>query len=171
MIFEKPIEELISKHVSTVWNTSHFLSFTTEKLTAIRFGIKKLHEPEDRIAEYLESYYEDDNDFDCALLELDTARVGWHELRTGLYEGQYPVTLLEVKRFSDQFHIVLMDVATVLKHSSNYADYRVAIANAERDCEWLVLPTNHLPGLDGYSAKIDGNCFSAVTRYRYRPLY
>src|SRR5882757_9258984 len=46
MIFEKPVEELISKHVSTVWNTTHFLSFTTEKLTAIRFGINRLSEPE-----------------------------------------------------------------------------------------------------------------------------
>jgi hypothetical protein len=102
-------------------------------------------------------------------LELDTDRVDWSELEPGVFEGFYPTSLSTFRRFSDQFRVVLFDVCNVLKNSSNSADYRVEFANAERNREWLILPANNLPEIEGYSGKLDGNCLSAVTQYRYRP--
>ena len=59
--------------------------------------------------------------------------------------------------------VLVIDTAAVLRAQSKYHDYAQAIANAERDGEWLVLPFDTPERIPGeLTALLDDGCIERV---------
>jgi len=147
-IFNSPLVETINRHIVDGWQLTHYLSFSSSRDIALSFaaGPSKL-----------ELYPATDKKWDAALITLDTQKVtSTEELEKGVFKCQFmkinPIesswlTLLErVSRIvsnKDQAGtlstIMLIDATTYLKSIGTRSRAK-AIANAEKDAEWLVLP-------------------------------
>jgi hypothetical protein len=138
-IFEEPLLNLINKHVGIGWSKSHFLSFTENLLTAYQYGSGRINLTSDQMEMDFLDYYDTQNDWDFALLTLNTSYARWHGLGPGIFEGFYQAGLRTFAKDSAEFRVILMDVSTVFSHAAD-PDYRKALENAERDKEWLLLP-------------------------------
>lgn len=161
-IMEKPLQELIHKHVGIGWDKTHFLSFSRNKLTALGYasgivGDNKLYNE----FEYA-GYYENDSEYDFVLLTLHTDKVVWREIELGAFEGIYEPELLKFSRSGQPYRVILINVEQVLRESKNNS-YQDSLANAMRDEEWLLLPAT-LVMLNSdrteYSAILDCACIS-----------
>lgn len=162
VIMEKPLQELINKHVGTGWDKTHFLSFSSDKLTALGYaagivGGNNLYNE----LEYA-GYYEKNSEYDFVLFTLHTDRVAWNEIENGVFEGLYEPGLLKFSRSSQPYRVILINVEQVLRESGNNS-YHNSLANAIRDKEWLLLPatlTMLNSGRMEYSAILEGACIS-----------
>jgi hypothetical protein len=160
IIVEKHLQELIHQHVGIGWYKTHFLSFSSSITTALGYGASV---PGDKTLnnefEY-DEYYDNDSAYDFILLTLNTDKVEWGEIGSGIYEGLYNPSLLKFSLLQKPYRVILIDVEEVLRISANN-DYKDSIANAVRDKEWLLLPaTTVLLNSDKqeYSAILDAAC-------------
>jgi hypothetical protein len=157
-IFETPLLDLISKHVGNGWSKSHFLSFTENLLTAYQYGSGKKNLTTDQMEIGFLDYYDTQNDWDFAILTLQTENARWHELGPGVFEGFYQAGLRTFVKDNPEYRIILMHVATILSYVGDLG-YRRALVNGERDKEWLLLPATLFTfnkNLSQYSAILDG---------------
>ena len=162
VIMEKPLQELINKHVGVGWDKTHFLSFSSNKFTALGYaagivGDNNLYNEFDYTG-----YYENDSDYDFALLTLHTDKVLWNEIEHGVFEGLYEPGLLKFSQSGQPYRVILINVEQVLRESGNNA-YKDSLANAIRDKEWLLLPATLIMfnfGRMECSAILDGACIS-----------
>lgn len=161
-IMEKPLQELIHKHVGIGWDKTHFLSFSSNKPIALGYaagiiGDNNLYNQ----FEYAD-HYENDSDYDFVLLTLHTNKVVWNEIEHGVFEGFYEPGLLKFSRLGQRYRVILINVEQVLRESGNNS-YQDSLANAMRDEEWLLLPAT-LVMLNSdrmeYSAILDCACIS-----------
>ena len=161
-INEKPLIDLIDRHVSTSWSTTHFLSFSESERTSLRFGLHcEIEEVDNLILEYGE-YGGFDNNWDFAIITIDTGKINWTRIDKGVYKGTYPFnsTLNAMKK-----EVILLDVRQILK---NYTGYETSKINSERDEEWLILPYNKFQSKENeLSAILDiSDIFLQVAKYK-----
>jgi hypothetical protein len=140
IIFKTPLCELISKHVCSGWTTSHFLSFSEEERTAFRFALDCNEENLDELINNSKEYYDNEKDWDFTIIKLNLGLVKWKQVSNGIYEGNYPTQLINFKKYSDNYRVILIDVAEAISKLENPAAYKVILDNACRDKEWLLLP-------------------------------
>jgi hypothetical protein len=157
-IFNQPLKKSITKHVSTGWGKTHFLSFSENKEVALHYGSQdKLFDETYELKEY----------WDFALLTLQTNRISQHSLKSidnGVYSAEFPPTC---KEFLPSFRMIIINVEAHLK-SINDSDscFMDAINKAKRDKEWLILPT--FPFSNGeFSSKLDENCISETQLFKF----
>lgn len=169
-IFSTPFPDTINRHVAVGWVKTHFLSFTSDKAVAQRFATGG----QDRT---LEPY--DGRHWDTSLTVVDTGKLNAQEVETGAYRCQYrskinpieyssPASIFEAigKSQDPQHSALLINVATYLKAKS--PDMEAAIANAMRDKEWLILPTDIPPEVNGQLAsKLDSGCVAQFQKFKY----
>lgn len=169
VVYAHPIEVLANRHVDSFWDNTPFLSFSSNQRVAYRYGIYcPIDQVDEELAEYLD-YYNDDDKWEFALLEIDTSRLDVNKLSVGVYEAFYKPNLKVFAKDKDLYKIVIIDVKTVLSNAKDGNDYSVAIQKATDDEEWLIFPatvTQLSPdGRQGYSAILDGGCLSNITKY------
>lgn len=162
-INEKPILELIDKHVDAGWEHTHFLSFSENEKTAIRFGINcEFEEVDNRFAEY-DEYFDYEAKWDFAIVVIDTNKISITEVGQGIYEGYYKPTLKEFMNHK-HYRIFLLNVVECL---DGYSGHDKSKYNAKRDEEWLILPATPKPlnfGIEN-SAILDGGIISKIQTY------
>ena len=162
-INEKPLLELINKHVDIGWENTHFLSFSENKETAIRFGINcEIEDVESRFSEYNE-YFDYEREWDFALITVDTNKISFKKVGQGIYEGYYKPTLTEFRNYI-QYKIFLLNVVECL---DGFLGYDKSKYNAKRDEEWLILPATCKQlniGIEN-SAILDGGIISEIQTY------
>lgn len=168
-VYKSPIHELANKHVGLGWGTTPFLSFSTNPKVALRYGIScSMEQLDQEFAEHVE-YYGDDTKWDFALMSVDMSQITFKLLESGVYEGYYAPCLTLFSRTSGMYRVIVIDVKTVLEKFNHDPGYIMAIANAARDEEWLILPATTIPLNNGrfheHSGILDGGCLNAVTKY------
>ena len=148
IIFKKPLIDLVKIHINPGWKKTHFLSFTECVEKAIEFGSHEFNG-------YPHPYMSDDNNWDFALLKFDTTKlIEKRMVEKGVYRCFYKQSSYEPDKHCE---ILLIDTIEYLKsHMELNVDSQ--LSNAQRDKEWLVLPTN-LITLNNlfveYSAKLE----------------
>ncbi len=151
------------------WDQSHFLSFSANKETAIRYGLHgEIGKTEELFESYVE-YYEDDQLWKFAIIELNTSNIKVSMLEKGVYEGLYKPSLTKFSHLNTLYRILLIDVVDFLVSSSEADNISYSIANAERDEEWLILPATYVTlnnNHNEYSSIFDGACLSSIQKYR-----
>ena len=159
-IFSNPLGQLINKHISVGWNKTHFLSFSTNEQTAFHYGSNDRQS--DEVYEYNEHW-------DFALFSFETAKL-FHdsitEINTGIYSAQF---LPSCNEFLPSYKVILIDAATHLKNISlkNNLDLTGAIAKANQDTEWLILPAIPFGHNGEFTAKFDTACITDKRIYRF----
>ena len=145
---------------------SHFISFTSNREKALFYASSGESEKLVECKSYTESRYI--FSFDTSQSVIVNEDVGIYTLS---YESQPTAIEPDSQSFNDLILFVafknelqkkgttkhtlcLLDVVTYLKAYPQYQTSPEALKNAERDSEWLVLPTDHIEGLVGYSANI-----------------
>ncbi|WP_339880787.1 hypothetical protein [uncultured Algoriphagus sp.] len=162
-ITESPIVDLVDRHVSKGWNTTHFLSFSSNLNVALRFGIGcEPDEMEQRKNSYSEDYFGNDSVWDFAILKIETVQMTLSEICKGAYSGIYQPTLLMFQHLN-YCRVMLIDVGQYL---SQFDGYEKSKANAKRDSEWLILPANPLGVLNEFSASLDGGNFLTYQTFK-----
>jgi len=160
IIFTAPLIELVKMHINNSggWK-SHFLSFTEKEKKAFDFGAYGFQ------GEH-ESYFEEDNNWDFAILIFTTSRLKSRELiEKGVYECTYDSSFCE---FENGCRILLIDTVEYLIANS-HLNINSELKNAQKDEEWLLLPTNSKlfnNGVVEYSAKVDMSNIIDFTRYK-----
>lgn len=166
-ITEIPLRDLINKHVGYGWSETHFLSFSENKKTAIRFGLSCKESVVDQLFENYNECYSN-NSWNFVVISIDTTIVNWGKIGDGIYEGFYPPELLKFKKLGDQYRVVLLDVVKILSSAPEPHKYRSAIDYATKDSEWLILPATPVPfnfNKIEYSSILDGACISNIIKY------
>jgi len=168
-IIKYPIIELANKHVAVGWRDTHFLSFTSNLDTAMRFGINCSEDefPSKKI--FFVEVDDENRDWSFVIVELDTRRLNFQVLLDGVYDVTFTPQLFIFSKDFDKYRCILIDVKTYLSSLKADKDYNEAIENATRDQEWLLLPiTPQLLNFNQieFSAILDGGCISAVTKYK-----
>jgi hypothetical protein len=166
-IFREPIWDLVNGHILSKYEHSDFLSFTSEKNAAFRFGLH-LHTISDEIIEECtEAFYDNGIGWDFAIFTLATSRLKVvDEPAPGMYEALF---LPETRQFKNRefYRIFLLDIVTALKAIGDDT-YKLAAEYSGYDNEWLVLPAN-LKEFNGhrveYSAFLDMGCISETVKY------
>lgn len=139
IIMEKPLQELINKHVGIGWDKTHFLSFSSNKITALGYAAGIVGDNNSYNEFEYAVYYENNSDYDFVLLTLHPDKVMWNEIEHGVFEGKYKPELLKFSRLGESYRVILINVEQVLRESVNNS-YQDSLANAKRDKEWLLLP-------------------------------
>lgn len=169
IVYAHPIEVLANRHVDLSWDKTPFLSFSSNPKVAYRYGIHcTLDRVDEELAEYLD-YYNDDEKWDFAMLEIDTSRLNINNLSVGVYEGFFKPNLRAFWKDTGLYRIIIIDVKTVLSNAKDGNDYSSAIQKATDDEEWLIFPATLMQlnpnGYHGYSAILDDGCISLITKY------
>jgi hypothetical protein len=161
-IHEEPLQELIKKHVGIGWQQTHFLSFSSICSTAFGYGCGNMDMKVTDQEDYYSESFEDTREYDFALITFHTDKVKWREIEPGVYEGLFAPSLKMFSRITDNYRAILIDVVTVLTRANSDED-TMALANATRDKEWLLLPATHIllnSDQVEYSAIFDAACIS-----------
>ncbi|WP_075591664.1 hypothetical protein [Labilibacter marinus] len=161
-IKEKPLIDLIDRHVSTNWSTTHFLSFSENERTSLRFGLHcEIEEVDNLFIEYGE-YGGCENNWDFAIVSIDTGKINWTRIDKGVYKGIYPSNRISNTLKNE---VILLDVRQILK---KYTEYEKSKINSERDEEWLILPFNKFQSKENeLSAIFDiSDILLHVTKYK-----
>lgn len=168
LIFTSPLEQLINDHVGPGWTNTHFLSFTEEELTAYSFGMNCDYSEAATMLESYSDYFEVGIDWDFALIEIDNGLIDWKEITPGVFEGKYLPTLLKFKEYPGMCSVVLIDVCKAIESYPMLPDYDLVKSNANRDKEWLLLPTTPTILNNGKmenSGILDGYFISDIRKY------
>lgn len=164
---KNPLSNLIHKHVAFSWPLTHFLSFSENNMTAFRFGINcEINEVEERILDF-EEYYFGDSLWDFAIITLDTQKIQWNKIGTGIYEGLYNPSLIKFGHI-EKYRILCINVIEVLSANVQHSQ---SINNAKRDSEWLILPATLITlnsNKTEYSAILDMSDVFDVEKYKQR---
>jgi hypothetical protein len=151
-IIEKPIIELINKHVNVGWHYTHFLSFSEEIEVAYKYGLGK-----NNVNNYFcEEYFKDDRNWTFALIEMFVKEIEITELSKGVFHCKYDSSLLVSDK---KCNILLLDVCRYLEQ---FNGFDLSKHNSKRDKEWLVFPAQTVKLKTGneFSARLDtGNIF------------
>lgn len=169
-IFSEALWDLINRHVDTVWQTTHFLSFSKSEVKATEYA---MHDLDKTIP-----YYEFDGMgavWDYAIIEFNCNKLeGINQIKTGLHEAYYEPELLSFARIVSEIKIRIIDVGTYLKSLPNNGSFQNAINKAERDEEWLILPYTpiHLNfDTTQHSGILDGGCLGRITKFSKSNFY
>lgn len=173
LVFTEPLTTLIGTHVSPGWAKTHFLSFSTQDEIAHKYGLGC--DP-DADAEHVSSLMNEcayaelgKEDWDFAVIEIDTHVADWSEIGPGVYLGKYEPNLATFKRFSDSFKCILIDVVNALKGQNDMENLDQILKNARRDMEWLLLPATPIElnfGKIQYSGILDGRIIKYIEVYK-----
>lgn len=161
IIFSEPIMDLVNTHILSRFENSHFLSFTESRTSAMRYGLNLMTDDEVAIDECSVPYYNEEADWDFAVLTLKTSALSIvNNPAPGIFECTYTPILKEFAKFG-VYRVFLIDVHKAL--SINDVDkYNVALEYSSFDREWLLLPATPKEfnlGKVEYSAILDGACF------------
>lgn len=161
-IFNEPLGHLIDEHIGVGWNKTHFLSFSTEKQRAFYYG--------SNIRKYYEVYDENET-WDFVILTFDTTfliRDSIMEIGVGIYSAQF---IPDCKEFSPTYKVILIDAFSYLKNIVSKSSFELdrAIANADKDKEWLILPASPFDNdkKEEFTSKFDAHCITEKRVYRY----
>jgi len=168
-IFDTPLIDLIGEHVDPGWATTHFLSFSEEKQTARRFGLRCSPEEVDRKMEHYDDYYGDGADWDFAVIEIDPYKVNLMTVAEGLYKGTHEPTLTKFKQYPGFCSMLLIDVVKTALQYPQLSNQHQVLEYAREDKEWLLLPTSPVllnGGKVEYSGIFDGFIISDITKYK-----
>jgi len=169
-IFRENLWDLVNAHILSKYPKSDFLSFTSDKNAAFRFGLNIHNISEEIIEECTSEYYDDDENskpWDFAIFTLSTSCLDLvNEPAPGIYEALFSPTLLEFQR-QGLYRVFLLDIVTALKAVGDES-YKLAAEYSGFDHEWLVLPA--MPklfntGTIEYSALLDMACISDTRKY------
>lgn len=159
-IFSAPLNQLINRHVGTGWHKSHFFSFSADEKVAINYG-----------SNFKQNYevYDDRELWDFTVVTFDTTRLIQNRI-TLIQDGIYSAQFAPLNReFLPIYNIILIDVFTHLrKISVSASDPILAISNAERDKEWLILPTAPFEHRGEFTGKLDTACVSDKRIFRWQ---
>lgn len=168
-IFTTPVVDLIAQHVDPGWASTHFLSFSEDRITAMRFGLGCKYEDVDQSLENYESDYELKNDWTFALITIQTNNISWQQCGEGIYHGHYEPGLIKFAFSPGRAYVFLIDVKNAIKAFPQHPNYSTVLANATRDKEWLLLPASPAVFNGGkveYSGIMDGGCISTIEMYK-----
>jgi hypothetical protein len=169
VIFESPLVELVANHVNPGWAASHFLSFSEDKQTAFRFGLHCELEEVDQMLENYVEYYEQEQHWNFALITISTEGINWSPIANGIYHGAYEPGLVKFKNYPGIHKVILINVGEAITSYKDIPGFTTVQANALRDKEWLLLPATEIilnTGKTEYSGILDGNCITAISRYK-----
>jgi hypothetical protein len=164
-MFERPLVDIIHKHVGIGWAKTHFLSFSESEEIALRYGFGvSTHSETDLVSEAID----DDEIWECALIVLDTKRLEIEQIESGLYRAKFKPTL---KKFENHefIEILLISVMSALDQHPDRHRFETSLQNAKKDLEWLILPQTPVVfenGVTEYSAILDGGCFSEIRKMK-----
>ena len=164
-----PIIHLVANHVDPGWAKTHFLSFTEDKLTALRFGLDCEYDQVANKSENYIEYYEDGHDWTFAIIAIDTQSINWIEIGTGIYYGSYKPGLTKFKTFPGNSKMILIDIAKAIQVHKQNSSFAKVLTNAIRDKEWLLLPASEMvmnTGIVEFSGIMDGSCISEIIKYK-----
>jgi hypothetical protein len=168
-VFTKPILDLVGEHVDPGWALSHFLSFSEDRTTALRFGLGcEYEEAEDQMMRCIE-HDEDEINWDFAIIAVDTRTIIWNQIGDGIYKVIYEPGLLKFKEYPGHAKVILIDVVRAMNNYQSHPNYAKILENANRDKEWLLLPASKMimnTGVIQYSGIMDGSCISEIVKYK-----
>lgn len=168
-IFTTPVIDLVAKHVDPGWASTHFLSFSEDKITALRFGMGCEYNEVDQCLENYEECYDNRGDWTFAVIRIRTTNISWETYAEGIYHGYYEPGLIKFISFPGRAYVFLIDVKKAIRAFPNHPNYSNVLANATRDKEWLLLPAAPAVlngGKVEYSGIMDGGCISEIERYK-----
>ena len=162
-IFSEALMDLVNAHILSRFDISHFLSFTESKNSAMRYGLNLMSGDDNAIEECSIPYYDDNYNWDFALLTLNTDLLTFNkEPYPGVYELSYTPQLFEFSRLGP-YKVILIDVSKALGEMKSES-YTTALEYSKYDSEWLVLPANIKEfngGKSEFSGILDGACFES----------
>jgi hypothetical protein len=168
-IFTTPIVDLVARHVDPGWAKSHFLSFSEDKVTALRFGLDCTNEEVNKELENFTEYYQQGADWSFALITIDTSFINWKKIGAGIYHGTYEPSLLKFANYPGVAKVILINVVKAIKENNQHLGHPHVLSNAVRDKEWLVLPATEIAmnnKMVEYSGIVDGKCISEIMKYQ-----
>jgi hypothetical protein len=159
IIFKQPLNELIVKHIGVGWNKTHFLSFSSNKDIALKYGSDK---------ENIEEVYNDNENWDFLLFTFSTELLIKEkiiEVSTGVYKAEFHPNC---KEFLPTFTIILINCYDYLSHitEGNKLNFKKEINNAKKDSEWLILPANLMRNGFELTSKLDDACIIGKQKYK-----
>lgn len=159
-IFSNTVGQLLNRHIATGWDKTHFLSFSTDEQRAFHYGSD---------GKPFNDVYDESGNWDFAVLTFDTSLLiqdSIREVETGIYSAQFVPSCIE---FLPTYKVILIDAVSHLKSiaSINNLDLTTAIANADKDKEWLILPASPFNNQGEFTAKLDAHCITDKRVYRY----
>lgn len=169
LIFDTPVIDLVGQHIDPGWASTHFLSFSEDKTTALRFGMDcEPDEVESRLENFIADYGDEKN-WSFAVITIDTTTITWNKMGRGLYYGSYVPGLKKFVTFPGQANVILIDVREALQAYPGYSNYEKVMLNAVRDKEWLLLPATatilNNKKIE-FSGIMDGQCIAEIERYK-----
>ncbi len=172
-VFTELLITLIGAHVRSTWAKTHFLSFSTKDEIAHKYGLGCEPDADDEHVSSLmnECAYAElgREDWDFAVIEIDTSIADWSEIGQGVYLGSYEPYFHTFKRFSDSFRCILIDVVNAMKGQHDVENVDQILKNARRDQEWLLLPATPIIlnfKKTGYSGILDGRIIRHIEVYK-----
>lgn len=134
-------KKLLDKHVNIGWNSTHFLSFSENKNTAIRFGlnVKNLNEG---IPEIYETSRDTRGSF--AIIKMNSDKIEFirdNDVQ-GIYHGKYKPGLTMYQHLT-YFEIIAINVTECIVKNKFHIPQ--AKKNSMEDREWLLLPNTKTP--------------------------
>jgi hypothetical protein len=159
-IFSNPLGNLINKHISVGWYKTHFLSFSAEERTAFYYGSNDT---------MYEEVYEEKAIWDFAVFTFDTTLLipnSIKEIESGIFSAQF---IPSCKEFLPFYKVIIIDAFSHLKSISdkNGIELNTAIAKADKDKEWLILPAVPFGNEGELSSKLDTHCISDKRVFRF----
>ncbi len=159
-ILNSSIIHLINRHISTGWDKTHFLSFTTNKNIALHYGSSN---------RAFDEVYDETLYWDFAVFTFDTTNLiqdSIKEISSGIYSAQF---LPNCREFLPSYKLILIDALTHLKSITDKSVINLitAIEKAKQDSEWLVLPASPFGHNGELTAKFDTACITEKRIYRY----
>lgn len=162
------IVEAIRVHVAPtveetiLWSKSSFLSFSANRQRALDFAAYNKPEnliPGDRPG---------DGEKQAYLFTLDISvcvATASHGIYSLAYDCSLNIRCKHCTPAKQKHHLLLIDVVTFLSENHSFAKTEDAIENARRDSEWLLLPIDYIPQLDGFHARIVPSAIWDVEHY------
>ena len=168
-IFDISISNLIADHVDLGWVTTHFLSFSEDIETAKRYALGCDLTRTSDLFELYRDYYEDDKEWDFAIIEIAPQKIEWKEISRGIYEGSHYPTLRKFEKYPGYFKMLLIDVRNAIPKGCCLHNAKQIIENANRDKEWLLLPATEMilnQNKIQWSGIFDGYIISEINKYK-----
>lgn len=174
------LSDLIARHVSPGWSATHFLSFSEHRTRALTFAA---------VAPSRQLIPSNASAWDALLVGLDTTRfIESQQIGVGLYrcafhrrvKGPLPARSIPdwiarhcEKATSKPVQVLLVDAVACFSAglASGIRGLESALANSRRDAEWLVLPLDAAPEIQGErTCVLDDGCIESVECFRFGDL-
>lgn len=161
-IDEQPLIDLINRHITKGWNTTHFLSFSEDEDTAFGFGMNSLDFETEEREKYIESPWNENWEFAISRINLSDMRL--KELSNGVYEGRYKTLNQLYASVVPESRMILIDV---VKFLADFDGFELTKSLSLNEKEWLILPANPIKFVNGYeySSLLEGGCIDEIKFY------